>query len=757
MSIRQALTIEADPWTVLVSLAAVVSAAVLGWLAWKRSGYRRAIGCLELLRWVLVALAVVLLNQPEWMQQYMPSERPTLVVLHDDSGSMQTEDVVGPSGQRGSRAAALAPLLDRATWEEFESRMDVVFQPFAAEEHDEGTDLGGAIAAALDRHPSLLGLVVASDGDWNIGMPPAEAAGRARARKLPIFTIPVGSTERLPDVEILSFDVPSFGVAGKAVRIPLALSSSLPRDYSTTLTLKIANRMLEKGADPLKTSDRPAGTNPLIQQTANGQQFTHEVTIPAMGRVSDAITWQPDEAGEYTLTLTVPAHPSEVVLENNAREAPISIREERLRVLVVESYPRWEYRYLRNALSRDPGVQLSCLLFQPGLSKVGGGNADYVSAFPAGPDELSAFDVIFLGDVGVGTGQLTQQQCEWLKGLVAHQASGLIFLPGWQGRQFSLLETELADLYPVTMDAGQVDGWGSRTPAHFELTQLGQRSLLTKLADTEQENAEVWEGLPGFQWYAPVVKSRPGSDVLAVHKDVSNEFGRLPLLVTRTFGNGKVLFMGTDGAWRWRKGVEDLYHYRFWSQVVRWMAYQRNMARGESMRLYYSPEQPRVRQTVVLTANVMEASGEPLGTGDVTARIVGGSGRGQTLRLQSRDDAWGEFAGRWTPQEPGRHELVMTCSQTGDQLESSIYVQGDALEQVGKPSRPEVLEEIARISRGKMLPLENLNLLSDMLRVLPDPQPDVRRIPLWSSPYVAGLMIFLLSVFWVCRKTVGLI
>ena len=51
-------------------------------------------------------------------------------------------------------------------------------------------------------------------------------------------------------------------------------------------------------------------------------------------------------------------------------------------MLVVESYPRWEYRYLRNALSRDPGVELSCLLFHPGLSKPGGGNKDYIKQFP---------------------------------------------------------------------------------------------------------------------------------------------------------------------------------------------------------------------------------------------------------------------------------------------------------------------------------------------------------------------------------------
>ena len=72
----------------------------------------------------------------------------------------------------------------------------------------------------------------------------------------------------------------------------------------------------------------------------------------------------------------------------------------------------------------------------------------------------------------------------------------------------------------------------------------------------------------------------------------------LGLIDTRTFGAGKVLFMGTDGAWRWRKGVEDKYHYRFWGQVVRWMAYQRNMAKGETMRLFYTPDQPQRRQTL---------------------------------------------------------------------------------------------------------------------------------------------------------------
>src|SRR5262249_48632818 len=158
---------------------------------------------------------------------------------------------------------------------------------------------------------------------------------------------------------------------------------------------------------------------------------------------------------------------------------------------------------------------------------------------PKNLEELSEYDVVFLGDVGQEQGQLTREQCRLLKGLVEFQASGLVFMPGWEGREFSLLETELADLYPVVVDPAQPGGWGARVPGHFELTELGRRSLLTKLADSQDENSEVWESLPGFQWYAPVVRAKAGTEVLSVHKDAANDYGRLPLLVTQTYGVGK--------------------------------------------------------------------------------------------------------------------------------------------------------------------------------------------------------------------------
>src|SRR5947209_7846994 len=668
MTSTSTLTFLWTPWSAGLAVGAVLLAAGLCFAAWRRSGYARGQGLLELFRLALVAVMAITLNQPEWVEEFRPEEKPAVVVLWDNSPSMDTRDVPVSAGSTGmvTRRAAIAKLTDEATWASLRERLNVIVQPFSAPESGKRTDLYEPLAQAPEQVKNLAGVVLISDGDWNDGPPPVQAATKLRLKGVPVFAVPVGATSRLPDVELVSLGAPTFGVVNKAVRIPFSIDSTLPREYLTTVTLK----------------------------TSEGEEVTEEMRIAPMGRTNGSVLWKPAKTGDVTLTLEVPKHPEEVIADNNKLSAPIAVREEKLRVLLVESLPRCEYRYLRNALSRDPGVEVSCLLYHPGLSKVGGGNKDYIKQFPAGLDELSKFDVVFLGDVGLDGNQLTSEQCRLLKGLVEHQASGLVFMPGALGRQFSLLDTGLADLFPVVMDESQPGGWGSRTPGHFELTELGRRSLLTNLADTQDNNLEVWEDLPGFQWYAPVVRAKGGSEVLAVHKDATNTHDRLPLLVTRTFGAGNVLFMVTDGAWRWRKGVEDKYHYRFWGQVVRWMAYQRNMVKGETMRLYYSPDQPQVRQTLSLHANVMEPSGEPLAKGDVSARITAPSGKAETVRFTSTGEEWGVFHGRFTAAEPGKHEITLACKQTGATLETSVFVQGVTGERIGRPARPEVLDEI---------------------------------------------------------------
>lgn len=779
------LSLEFQPTTLTVLLSAVAMASIcwLGWLAWSRSGYRTSVLFLELLRLAIVALVLLTLNQPETVRTLTPVEKPTMVVLVDRSKSMETQDVVldaGASIPPIKRSLAAAPLTEETTWSSFRDRWEVVISPFGGTRDEsagipasdmdfsssrqeagdslpsasgdseasrlgntasnegspladaqptgpQGTDIHRAIAEAQQGHPSLRALVLASDGDWNIGAPPVEAAMRLRASQIPIFSVPFGSLSALPDLELVSFDVPTFGVAGKSVRIPFTIASSLPRDHLAQLELRVSD----------------------------GSVIRHSLEVKAMGRSSDALVWKPEGIGDYTLELRLPEHPEELVKDNNSRQAPIAIREERLKVLVIESYPRWEYRFLRNALSRDPGVELHCLLFHPDLGKTGGGSKDYIPAFPDSLEELSQYDVVFLGDVGMREGQLTPEQCELLLGMVQQQASGLVFMPGVKGNHLSLVDSPLDPLLPVVFDASQPRGWGARNPGHLILTEQGRSSLLTKLADTADDNMQLWEGLPGFQWHAAIVRSKAGTDVLAVHQDSSNQYGRIPLLVTKTFGAGKVLLMGTDGAWRWRRGVEDLYHYRFWGQVVRWMAYQRNMAKGELMRLYFSPEQPQAGQTVNFNANVADTGGEPLSEAEVFVRVASPSGRTQQIQLSSDGNQWGAFSGDFVPEEPGVHNIQLQCRENDSDLSATLFVQGNQREQLGKPMRRDVLEELSRVTRGQVIDADQLGLLGQAIGAMSDPPQIVQRVSLWSHPGLAALLITCLAAFWIGRKAMG--
>ena len=245
-------------------------------------------------------------------------------------------------------------------------------------------------------------------------------------------------------------------------------------------------------------------------------------------------------------------------------------------------------------------------------------------------------------------------------------------------------------------------------------------------------------------------------DAALVAQRVREAIGRVPLIVTKTYGTGKVLFMGTDSAWKWREGVEDRYHYRFWGQVARWMAYQRQMAEGQSMRLFYSPDRPRVDDVVSLNANVLDVLGGPLNEGTVVVQAISPSGKTETVRLQPGEkDAWGLFIGSFTASEPGNYRLVATCAETGASVQADLSVQGLNRERQGRLARFDVLEEITSITNGRLVPMSNVQSLLDDLAALPEAEPTMHRTRIWSHPAWCAALIVLMGVFWTGRKMTG--
>jgi hypothetical protein len=729
--------------TLPILIIGAVAALLIGILcvkSYRRSPNKRRSALLESLRFIITLLVIALLWQPEWLTVIHPTTKPRIAVIWDDSKSMETTDaqlpqLFSPNKEITTRKEFTQRLLASNLWSTLsaEGKNELVTRAFSshptdpAQQASAGSDLSTPLDELLEKESNLRAAVVISDGDWNLGQPPVSAAQKFLLRKIPLFTIPTGSENRLPDLDLLTVNAPTYGIVGENLQIPFTIRSSLDREAKTTIRLR----------------------------DEAGRERTKAITLPPNKTAYDTILWRLEKEGSSTLELSFPTAQGELVPLNNTRKFTISGKPEKIRVLVVESLPRWEYRFLRNALSRDPGVELSCLLFHPQIG-IGGG-PDYVEKFPDKIEDLSKYDVIFLGDVGIGNDQLTKEQCSMIRGLVENQASGLVFLPGSQGNQFSLLDTDLADLIPVHLDPSKKTGVVEPNASPLALTSDGASSLLTMLGDTEEDNPIVWRSLPGFYWHAPIERSKAGTTVLAVHANRSSgNYGRIPLIVTKTAGSGKILLMGIDSAWRWRRGVEDKYHYRFWGQVARWMSYQRNMAAGQRIRLFYTPERPSPGDTVTLHANAFDKNGAPLQKGKVALLLTAPSGTARTLDLGKDDNAWGSFTGRFAIDAPGSWKLSASIvNDESKAVETTLLAQSIDLEKTGQPSRPDVLEEMSRIARGRMIQPESLPDLIKEINALPEPRPLENRIPLWHHWLTITIIIILLSSFWIARKLNG--
>ena len=250
-----------------------------------RSGYRTDIGLLELLRLALVMLVAVLFNQPEWVEEYRPDEKPTIAVLWDGSTSMDTRDVSGADGRadvglvtpRSGAAAHRRYVLEFAARAAWPSK----YRPSRRKETATGHEPLSA--------PHVRDRKISQPARYRAGLGrrlergTAPRAGRPvlRLQEVPVFVVPVGSPSRLPDVELLSLDAPTFGIVGKSVRIPFTIESTLPREQLAIVTLK----------------------------TSDGDQLTKEVRIAPMARTSDWLIWKPPAVGDYTLSLDVPPSP----------------------------------------------------------------------------------------------------------------------------------------------------------------------------------------------------------------------------------------------------------------------------------------------------------------------------------------------------------------------------------------------------------------------------------------------------------------
>ncbi len=680
---------------------------------------------LPLLRVAAMSCILVLLFRPVIRFHREVVEPRRVVVLADASRSM----AIGKEGRaRIDEVRNLLEALGRRGWKHL--RMETyafgtsIRRVGDLKAVDGRTNLRAALEFGGKRRPRAV--VLATDGCWNDGGAPLPAVESIAASGVPVHVL---SMER--------FALP-VDAALKDVSYP---ETVMLGDFFT-VSATVETRGM-KGADvrvELKENGRTS------------KERTFRVGAPTdVRRVSFVL--RPRRAGVHEYELTIPAVEGEASTANNSRRFRVEVKKRRISVLVVESEPRWEFRYLKNALMRDPEAAFTGLLLRPGVGPADG--KEFVPSFPRTRNERESFDMVVLGDVDP-TVALGEKGMRVLKEFVTERGGGLLVMPG---RRYGLgvyRGTPLEKILPVrTPPAGAPPGLFSEKPFRPALTPDGRKDPLMAVP-----TPEAWKRLPGMLWCAYNGGVVPTARVLLEHPWADAGGGALPLLAVRRVGRGRVVFLGIDGLWRWRLGVGDEYFYRFWAQFVRWLQKRPFEGGDPFVKLRTDKLVYRLGEEVYVEARILGRNYFPLSGAEVFLVVDDDKGRHLQLRMREEAPGWGIFGCTFKPSRRGAYELrvyVPSLRSTPSRSMVRVDVEDSAYE-VGDVS-PDVsfLRAVADKTGGVYGSSSEILEALERLDGAPPERRIVNEYNLWDTWYTLLVITTLLCTEWLLRKRWNLV
>ncbi|MFO0849977.1 MAG: VWA domain-containing protein [Gemmataceae bacterium] len=621
----------------------------------------------------------------------------------------------------------------------------------------ESSRLGDAVQAVLKafRGGSLSAVIVVTDGVTTAGEDLPKAGREAARAGVPLYLIGTGDAREPPDL-ILS-DIKSDDVVLKGDK------------------LVIEARVTAKGANPPQTV-------PVVLYERQGERLLKldQATVrpdPSGRPVPVRLSVTPTEAGEKSYVIDVPVQRGEAEAGNNRADRVVLVTEsKRLRVLYIDGYPRYEFRFVKALLERETdavagnrSLDLSTLLLDasPGYAEQ---DKSALRAMPTRA-ELFEYDAVVLGDVDPAQFPKAQQTFQDLAEFVRVRGGGLLFLAGEQSNPVKYFNTPLAALLPVGPSDTPPREDASPPPAVVtgyrpKLTPFGRAHPIFRFHPDEAENAKVWAGLRPLMWAAGPYKRKATAEVLAVHPDRPAEGHpgeNHPLALQQFVGAGRVLFFGFDETWRWRMREGEERFNQFWVQAARILGRGR-VSRAElrtDKQTAYRRDEP-IRLTVRFPDDAPAPPADQPVTVSVERTLPAGAGATEpyTVRLAKVEGSRATYQTLLTRTPEGDYRFFLTgpvLPGTRPRAEAKV------LPPAGERERLEMnvadLTRAAAESRGKFY------TLADAEKVVED-LPEVARVPLnqpvppislWDQPAAFGLVLALLGCEWVLRRRAKLV
>lgn len=815
--LKFALTLDVQPWQ--WAIAALVCALLAVWSYWKLEGPPAAKLALAGVRAVLLLLVALLLCGPKLVRTSETVEKDWVVLLADRSASMTLADAPPERGAPPGLVSRDAQL--RAAVEGARSGLNALSQeravrwlgfdaggfplpvsngvPDLAAPEGRRSNVGAAIEQALTLAAArpLSGIVVFSDGQSTDQLP-RPLLRQLAAKRVGVYVVPLGSAQPLADVSVRTATGPGAAFTGDIVPVEVTVDrlgggSGQGQAAGTTkveLVDTATNRVLDSR---------------VIDWAAEAAQGGGQAAGAEGGSTRVGLVATPETPGRarWAVRLTPGDGRPDLVPGNDTAEVQIDLTDRPLRVLYLDGYPRWEYRYLKNLLSRERSLAFGALLLSPGRRYVQEGN-EPIETVPMTAAEWDRYDVIVLGDLPPTV--LSAEQLAQIRRRVTVGGAGLLWIAGPSAVPGTWRRSPLADLLPFSSSggAGVAAGPGEsdqpiwNRDVTLSATPVAQRLNVLRLADSARD-PQPWptaasdpaSGWSRLRWVQRIEASmlKPAAEALAMASPVEAAGGTdapTPAVISMRFGAGRVIYVATDEIWRYRFGRGEDLPERFWMQLIRLLGREAVGRAGKPAIIDVSPVRPQAGQPARVTVTLLDQSLIDASPPGLTLRVAPEAGGAadagsSTLALKPgeapasggesprRDGATATASGRrtysttWVPDRAGVFQL-----STLDAILASLgpTAAPTARVQVTQPDdelrRPEtnhaLLAEVASATGGRVLTAAELGTLGEIL-----PRREIRQVgvaeqhTLWDTPLALMLALGLLAIEWIGRRLIRLI
>ncbi len=586
-------------------------------------------------------------------------------------------------------------------------------------------DLRGSPPAAI---------VLLSDGVNTEGESLADAGSYARQKGVPLYTVGLGSEQPLRDLELADLLVDEVVFVDDVVNFEFKLTNRGLAGKTVEVVLR------EKNDDVVLARMK--------------------VTLDADGKSQRLhLPYRPTSVGEFQYVVEVEHLPEEAQPDNNSQERLVAVRKEQIKVLLVQGYPSFEFRYLKHMLERDSTIQLKTVLQDADL-EYAELDETALRVFPVRQEELFEFDVVVFGDVNPT--YLSTSVLANLNEFVEKKGGGVAFVAGPRFMPLAYAGTPLEALMPIDLssasapDPNQVldDGFVMRP------TDLGLVSPQMQLGDSAAENTRIWRDLPPLYWLLDVQQVKPAARVLAEHPTRLSATGRpLPVFIMQYVGAGKVLFHATDDTWRWRYRLGDVFFARYWVQAIRYLSRSKLLGKDNAVELTADRREYRRGEPVRMRVRFIDERQAPVADDGVTVVLEREGQANQRVKLLRNATNRGIFEGTFGEATDGKyHAWVGTPTLEGKAASADFLVVAPPGELEHIQMDAAELKLAADETRGRFYRIQEVDRLPGEFP--PGHQVPIESLPpkpLWNRWWLLAAFLGLITSEWILRKRKGML